>query len=231
LTTGSEPWGVAISGTGANTVVWFTERAGNRIGKFIPASGHLIEFTVPTTGAQPSGIALYGSDVWFTETAANKLGLLWMSTGQIVELAAFLDPPLSSPQDVAVVVIGGVSNPWISEMDGDKITLFYRSTTGGWNRVLVPTAGSEPFGIAVEGDTAVWFTERDANKLGRYTGPIPPSEYPLPTPNSLPTDIVVDDGGCAWYTAPGANRIGRLCLPLGIYLPLALKRHTMDFGR
>ena len=30
--------------------------------------------------------------------------------------------------------------------------------------------GSAPFGIALEGQTAVWFTEKSSNHLGRYVG-------------------------------------------------------------
>ena len=89
------------------------------------------------------------------------------------------------------------------------------------------TPNSEPFGIALEGNVAVWFTERAADKLGRFSGPLPPEEYWLPSPNSQPTGVVVDSDGCAWYTAPGVNRIGRLCLPVrySVHLPLVRRDH------
>jgi virginiamycin B lyase len=91
--------------------------------------------------------------------------------------------------------------------------------------VDLPMPGSEPYGIAMEGNAAVWFTERAGNRLGRFSGSIPPREVPLPTPGSLPTDIIVDGAGCAWYAAPGSNRIGRLCLVLhNLYLPAVMRR-------
>lgn len=228
LTAGSEPWGVAASGTGAGTVIWFTERAGNKIGKFLPATGELTEYDLETPAAQPSGIAAHGNDLWFAETTGNKLGWLDMTDGEMREFASSPPfPPLRGPQDLAVMNSGV---PWFTEVDGNNITFFYRSTLQYFYAIPIHTSASEPYGIATEGAAAVWFTERVANKLGRFTGWAPPAEYSLPTPNSLPTDIVVDSDGCAWYTAPGANRIGRLCL-VRTYLPVIFKDSSADFER
>ena len=109
---------------------------------------------------------------------------------------------------------------------GNQIALFRSTTIQDFTEIPVHTADSEPYGIAMEADVAVWFTERDANKLGRYDGSLPPHEYWLPVPDSRPTDIVVDVEGCAWYTAPGTNRIGRFCVPPDrfIYLPLVTRQ-------
>jgi streptogramin lyase len=225
VTAGSQPWGVALDGSG---MVWFTERAGDRLGQLDPATGNVIEYPL-TAGAQPGGIAAYGDYVWFAETGINKLGRFKISTGEIREFASFPpNPPLVGPQDVAVISPG---NPWLTEMEGNKITLFYWSTLQNFYPIAVHTPDSEPYGIAVEGSEAVWFTERAANKLGRY-GRYSVSgllfEYPLPTPGSLPTDVAVDSAGCAWYAAPGANRIGRLCRPENslTYLPLTFRGLT-----
>lgn len=223
LTAGSQPWGVAISGVGPSTVVWFTEKIGSRIGKFVPATDAITEVTLPTPGAQPSGIDVQGTYVWFTETAANQLGLLRITESpNVTEIP--IPTPNSSPQDV-VIAPGG--HPWLTEGQGNKIALFIIGTSKRFTEIPVFTVDSEPYGIAMEVDSgvarAVWFTERDADKLGRFTGEHSfPREYPLPTPNSRPTDIVVDGEGCAWYTAPDANRIGRFCPPY-TFLPLILR--------
>ena len=201
-------------------MVWFTERAGNRIGKFVPATGALTEYEVPTSGAQPSGIDTSGDFVFFSEPPANKLGRLQISQGQILEFAP--PTPLGHPQDVAAA---SYQSCWFTEMEGDRITAFRWGTVQDFHPIPVTTANSEPYGIAVEGTEAIWFTERAANRVGRYTGELPPREYVLPTPGSLPTDLAVEGDGCAWYTAPGANQIGRLCLPFPVqsYLPLVFK--------
>lgn len=229
LVPGKQPWAVALSGTGQNLTVWFTERAGSSIGKFVPATGEMVTYTLPTTDAQPSGIAVHGNDLWFTETAADRLGFLNIQTGEIREFkSGGLAPPLEGPQDVAV---GSSGNPWLTEAEGDRITLFYFSTLQNFVPIALAGSGREPYGITVQGDQAIWFTERAGNRLGRYTGIEPPSEYRLPTPASLPTDIVVDVAGCAWYTAPGANQIGRLCLPFKVYLPTVLRDQGLVGGR
>jgi virginiamycin B lyase len=234
LTADSQPWGVAISGIEASTTVWFTEKEANRIGKFVPATGVLTNVVLPTPGAQPSGIDVQDTYVWFTETAANRLGRL-----RTAESLNVTERPIptsnSAPHDV-VIVPGG--NPWLSEGQGNKIALFRADTTGWFTEIPVFTAGSEPYGIAVEVDSgvarAIWFTERNGNRLGRFTGEHSfPREYLLPTPNSRPTDIVVDGEGCAWYAAPGANRIGRFCPPpdTHTFLPLILRDESPVQGR
>ena len=229
LAAGSQPWGMAISGVGVSTVIWFTERLANRIGKFVPATGLVTDVPLPTPGAQPSGIDVQGTYVWFAETAANRLGRLRTTENpSVTEIR--IPTSNSAPHDV---VIAPGSNPWLTEGQGNKIALFSVGTVITFTEIPVFTADSEPYGIAMEVASgvarAVWFTERNGNRLGRFTGELPfPGEYVLPTPNSRPTDIVVDDEGCAWYTAPDANRIGRFCPPLYTYtfLPLILRAES-----
>lgn len=234
LAAGSQPWGMAISGVGTSTVIWFTERLGNRIGKFVPATGVVTDVALPTPGAQPSGIDVQGTYVWLVETGASRLGRL-----RTEESPSVIEIPIptsnSAPHDV---VIAPGSNPWLTEGQGNKIALFSVSTSSSFTEIPVSTPGSEPYGIAVEVDSgvarAVWFTERNGNRLGRFTGEHSfPREYLLPTPNSRPTDIVVDGEGCAWYTAPDANRIGRFCPPpdTHVFLPLILRDEPPIQGR
>jgi virginiamycin B lyase len=213
-TPNSEPWDVAI---GQDGTVWFTERAGNKIGKLVPATGQIVEYPVPSPNAQPRSLGVWGTSVWFTEAGVGKLG--WFST-RTLEIQE-LPPPTSNsfPQDLA---LGAAGNPWLTEMQGNKIATFRASTFQDFLEIDVTTANSEPFGITVQGEEAVWFTLRAANKLGRFGGGLPPVEFPLPTQNSAPTGIAVDGSGCAWYTAPGANRIGRFCT-YPTYLPITTR--------
>src|SRR5689334_18296244 len=51
-TRGSEPAGISAGPDGA---LWFTEEAGNRIGR-ITTSGSISEYAVPTRGSEPVGI-------------------------------------------------------------------------------------------------------------------------------------------------------------------------------
>ena len=68
---GSEPSGIV---TGPDGNLWFTEAAGNRIGRITP-QGVITEFDIPTASSQPYGIAA-GPDgnVWFIERLGNSIG-------------------------------------------------------------------------------------------------------------------------------------------------------------
>ena len=124
------------------------------------------------------------------------------------------------------VVLKDSGVPWFSEPGGNRVILFVPSTLTIGYVVNAVTPDAEPFGIALDGDEDVWFTERAANRLAWFDNLRRiPFEYPLPEPASEPTDLAVDADDCAWYTAPGINAIGRFCQPpiLPSYLPLVTK--------
>jgi streptogramin lyase len=72
------------------------------------------------------------------------------------------------------------------------------------------TGGSQPTGITIGPDGNLWFTEINANKIGRITPSGTVSEFTVPTANSLPTNIAVGADGNLWFTEQGANKIGRI---------------------
>src|SRR5215212_6400454 len=74
----------------------------------------------------------------------------------------------------------------------------------------VPTPNSSPNGIVSGPDGALWFTELNANRIGRVTTAGAFTEFPLPTPNSAPFWIVVGPDGALWFTEIFGNRIGRI---------------------
>src|SRR5687768_12656809 len=69
---GSGPTTVALAPDGT---VWFTEGAGNRIGRMNPDGTGLREFPLPNPNSSPRIIAL-GSDgnMWFSEHTGNRMG-------------------------------------------------------------------------------------------------------------------------------------------------------------
>ena len=72
----SQPQGIA---PGHDGNIWFTEYAGNKIGRITP-NGVITEYPVPTPNSWPWGITT-GPDgnIWFTERNANKIGVLKIS--------------------------------------------------------------------------------------------------------------------------------------------------------
>ena len=80
-TAASQPAGIT---TGADGALWFTERAGTKIGR-ITTAGVITEFPVPTAASQPIGIAAGSDDaLWFTEETGNKIGRI-TTAGVITE--------------------------------------------------------------------------------------------------------------------------------------------------
>jgi virginiamycin B lyase len=74
----------------------------------------------------------------------------------------------------------------------------------------VPAAGAFPHDTAVDGAGRVYFTEMNADKLGRFdpeSGTF--SEFKVPSANSEPHGIVVGPDGIVSFTEISADKIGR----------------------
>ena len=76
----------------------------------------------------------------------------------------------------------------------------------------VPTLNSQPAGITVGPDGALWFTEENGHKIGRITTDGAITEYQIPTIPSAPSEITAGPDGNLWFTEFGANppKVGRL---------------------
>jgi streptogramin lyase len=77
------------------------------------------------------------------------------------------------------------------------------------DEIPIPTPNAAPVGIAVGPDGAMWFTENNANKIGRLSaGSL--TEYPIPTAASSPYAITAGSDGALWFTELFGNNIGRI---------------------
>src|SRR2546426_62189 len=79
-----------------------------------------------------------------------------------------------------------------------------------WKQFPIPTPSSGPLGIAAGPDGVVWFTEHDANKIGRVTIDGTFTEFPVPTEGSGPYGIAAGPDGAMWFTERLSNKIGRI---------------------
>ena len=77
------------------------------------------------------------------------------------------------------------------------------------NEFTVPTLSSQPMGITAGPSSNIWFTERNANKVGVVTTGGVFGEYALPA-GSHPTDITLGSDGNFYVAEPGINRIARV---------------------
>jgi len=80
---------------------------------------------------------------------------------------------------------------------------------------LIPTPNSEPRGITAGPDGAVWFTEFNANKIGRITTTGVITEFGVLTGSGFPARIALGPDGNLWFTEQGANKIA-LITPTGL---------------
>lgn len=92
--------------------------------------------------------------------------------------------------------------------------MVFSETTSDARPVLsvFPTSSSnaQPLGIALGSDGAMWFTERDANNIGRISPDGAVSEFPVPTPKSGPESIAAASDGTLWFTEIYGSKIGRI---------------------
>ncbi len=72
------------------------------------------------------------------------------------------------------------------------------------------STGGDPNIITNGPDGALWFTEYNANKVGRMTTTGGLMEFPVPTSGSGPYGIVTGPDGALWFTESISNQIGRL---------------------
>jgi virginiamycin B lyase len=100
---------------------------------------------------------------------------------------------------------------WIS-MTRMLAALFFLSSTALAVQITefgLPSPASGPTGIVSGPDGALWFTERNADKIGRITTDGVVTEFPLAA-GAQPTAITVGPDGALWFVESGAGRLGRM---------------------
>ena len=201
------PVPTALSGpnditAGPDGALWFTESAGNKIGR-ITITGAVTEFPIPTANSEPYGITA-GPDgaLWFVEYQGHKIGRI-TTTGTITE---YPTPTANSgPSHIAAGSDGAL---WFTESTSNKIGRI--TTTGVITEFPVPTAHSTPNDITAGPDGALWFTESHGNKIGRITTAGAITEFPIPTTNGFPHGITAGPDGALWFAELQGNKIGRI---------------------
>src|SRR6266542_5309672 len=73
-----------------------------------------------------------------------------------------------------------------------------------------PPPSSKPWNITTGPDGALWFTELDANKIGRITIGGAITEYTVPTASAGPYGITAGSDGALWFTESNFSKIGRI---------------------
>ena len=74
----------------------------------------------------------------------------------------------------------------------------------------LPTADSQPSGIAAWPDGALWFTQANGSRIGRITTAGVITEFTLPCRPCSPSGIAAGPDGALWFTQFSGDRIGRI---------------------
>lgn len=94
---------------------------------------------------------------------------------------------------------------------------------GSLRQFRLPTPGAGPFDIAAGPGGTVWFTEFDADQIGRISPAGVVSEYRVPTPDAGPYQITAGPDGAMWFTEYNTTKVGRIS-PDGQVTELPLPR-------
>src|SRR5258706_10151026 len=76
----------------------------------------------------------------------------------------------------------------------------------------LPTANSQPYGIAAGPDGALWFGEGNGNNIGRITTDGKITEYPFLVIHNDQHFVAAGPDGAVWFTDDFQNKIGRISL-------------------
>lgn len=144
---------------GPDGALWFTEYDGKKIGR-ITTDGAITEYTV---SAKPFGIAP-GPDgnLWFTETNANRVGRI-TPAGEVTEFN--LPGDANGPLGIAAGPFGSL---WVVANFSNKI-LRVLPSGAVLREYAIPMANSGAIMIAADDRGRLWFTEMDADQIGRLT--------------------------------------------------------------
>jgi virginiamycin B lyase len=195
---------------------WVAERNGCCLAKFDPATFSFSEVSLPAASSKMVYLASAisqgrGDLIWFIDSGPNRRWLSYdTKTGKFTEYAV--------PDSIK----GNITS---NTMRVDATGLVWATGTGS-NRIFgldpetskfvsypVPAGARlgkqvEPYGMAIAGDGAVYFAERDAELIGKLdpaTGKI--SELPAPLPDSIPRRMGSDWDGNIWM---GLHEAGKL---------------------
>ena len=201
ITAGGHPYGI-VSGPDGN--LWFTENAGNRVGRITP-SGVISEFSTGiSAGAALTGIAL-GADgnLWFTENSGNRIGRI-TPAGVVTEFAT----GITSGGNPFSIAAGPDGNMWFTESGRTRIG---RITPAGVVTEFRTGLSSSAYGITAGPDGNLWFTENSGSRVGKITTAGVITEYSSGiTSSSGPTRITSGADGNLWFSETTGNRIGRI---------------------
>lgn len=193
----------------------------------LPASivqGTFHEFALPQSdsGLMRPAIDAHGR-IWFGEMGHNYLGVFDSQTQTFHQMK-----PPRGQSGIMGIQVATDNTIWFAEQYANYIGHYFPAT-GTYQTYPLPTLTvpdpsntgktltlpSAPNDLAFDKQGNIWFTELNADALGRLdvgTGHV--QQYPLSADKSVqklnPYGVTVDPTGMVWFTEASGNQIGRL---------------------
>lgn len=193
---------------GPDGALWFTDFGLNAIGRMTLA-GVVTEFPVPAAFVAPRSITV-GPDhaLWFTSDAA-QVGRL-DTNGQNFFSYDLPEHPTNIVAQFSAITTGIDGNLWLGVLPDSGPGKIVRVTPSGViTEIPLPDANGALVDIVSGPDGALWFTEQQANKIGRVTVNGLLTDYPLAA-LAGPTGITVGPDRAIWFTEIGTQSVGRV---------------------
>jgi streptogramin lyase len=195
----------------AEGIIWYVGSVSNTIGRLDPRTNEFREWTYRVPYAHLHDVLLDGrGNLWVT---ANNAGTVIKFNTKTYSMTDWQLP--GRPHTGAVDSQG---NYWVTS-DHRKSGTFGETggvakidaRTGRVTEYLSPSKNPGPYGLVVDRDDNVWYTEQRANnvvkvdgKTGKFT------IYPVPSPNANLRRIVTDSKGKIWFVQSNVSKLGML---------------------
>jgi streptogramin lyase len=197
--------------------IWYTEPyTKDLIGRLTP-DGQITEFSIPGGALGGDGAAeiIKGPDgnLWFEGNAFNEIGRVHLDGTMDIFV---LPPPPISVDAPRGLTVGPDGNLWmaVAAQTPGGVDQILRVNTAGQitGQFNVPTPNAFAYGMIVGSDGALWFTEYNANQIGRITTNGNITETPITTGNHISNAITSGPDGNIWFSEGPSNSIGELVL-------------------
>jgi virginiamycin B lyase len=183
-----------------------------------PAGADIYQGTTQVVFGQVTGPTTGKAVVVYAYTNAYYIQPLTSTTINISGESEWIAPANAGKISALLVAQGYAAPATASALPAvDGVNVFAAATPGNvdvsqfvFSEYPIPTANSGPASIVTGPDGALWFTEYNANQIGRVTTSGAISEYRAPTASAAPNGIAAGADGAVWFAESHANQIGRI---------------------
>ncbi|HYS54849.1 MAG TPA: lyase [Thermoanaerobaculia bacterium] len=190
---------------GANGRIWFVGQEGNYLGWVDASSGKFEKFDLEKGTGPHNCIVARDGEVWFAGNAAAYIGRFDPKTEKVTKYPM----PDQAARDPHTLIEAADGTIWFTVQVGSFVG-HLDPKSGDIRLVKIPTAGSRPYGIAIDSSSRVWFNEFGRNAIGSIDPKtMQLTEYSLPQ-GTRDRRIAIIGDGAIWYGDYARGRLGRL---------------------